>query len=93
MSGTTVADGPVVHPGWSARTLKIHFTEPVTFGFSGFLRSDGPRLRPDGPRLVSDSARFFIERSVVLTCVYAVFLSEGHIGVADGPPQGPGRSS
>jgi hypothetical protein len=27
----------------------------------------------------------------VLTCVYAVFMSEGHPGVADGPPQGPGR--
>jgi hypothetical protein len=29
----------------------------------------------------------------VLTCVYAVILSEGHPGVADGPPQGPGRSA
>jgi hypothetical protein len=27
------------------------------------------------------------------TCVYAVFLSEGHPGVADGPPEGPGRST
>jgi hypothetical protein len=35
MSGTAVADGTVVHPGRSARTLKIHFTEPVTFWFSG----------------------------------------------------------
>ena len=25
--------------------------------------------------------------------VFAVFLSEGHTGVADGPPQGPGRSA
>jgi hypothetical protein len=25
--------------------------------------------------------------------VFAVFLSEGHSGVADGPPQGPGRST
>jgi hypothetical protein len=33
MSDKAIADGPVVHPGWSARTLKIHFTEPVTFGF------------------------------------------------------------
>jgi hypothetical protein len=33
MSDKAVADGPVVHPRWSARTLKIHFTEPVTFGF------------------------------------------------------------
>jgi hypothetical protein len=31
-----VADGPVVHPGRSTRTLKIHFTEPVTFGFFWF---------------------------------------------------------
>jgi hypothetical protein len=56
-------------------------------------RLDGPRLRPDGPRLVSDGARFFIGWFVVLTCVYAVFLSEGHPGVANGPPQGPGRSA
>jgi hypothetical protein len=61
--------------------------------FLVFHRPDGPRLRLDGPRLVSDGARFFIRRSVVLTCVYAVFLSEGHPGVADGPPQGPGRSA
>jgi hypothetical protein len=55
-------------------------------------RLDGPRLRRDGPRLVSDGARFFIGRFVVLICVYAVFLSEDHPGVANGPPQGPGRS-
>jgi hypothetical protein len=36
MSDKEVADGPVVHPGRSARTLKIHFTEPVTFGFFWF---------------------------------------------------------
>jgi hypothetical protein len=33
MSDTAVTDGPSVHPGLSARTLKMHFTEPVTFGF------------------------------------------------------------
>jgi hypothetical protein len=47
----------------------------------------------DNPRLVSDGARFSIGQSVVLTCVYAVFLSEAHFRVADGPPQGPGRSA
>jgi hypothetical protein len=36
MSDKAVADGPVVHPGWFARTLKIHFTEPVTFDFFWF---------------------------------------------------------
>jgi hypothetical protein len=33
MSDKEVADGPVMHLGRAARTLKIHFTEPVTFGF------------------------------------------------------------
>jgi hypothetical protein len=28
----------------------------------------------------------------VLTCVFAVFLSEAHPGVVDGPAQGPERS-
>jgi hypothetical protein len=60
--------------------------------FSGFHRPDGPRLSPNGPHLVSDGAPFSIGQSIVLTCVYAVFLSEAHFGVADGPPQGPGRS-
>jgi hypothetical protein len=83
MSDKAVADGPVVHLGRFARTLKIHFTKPVTFGFSGFHRPDGPRLRPDGPQLVSDGGRFSIRQSVVLTCFYAVFLSEAHFGVAD----------
>jgi hypothetical protein len=36
MSDKAVADGPVVHPRRSTRTLKIHFTEPVTFGFFWF---------------------------------------------------------
>jgi hypothetical protein len=39
--------------------------------------------RPDGPRLVSDGARFSFRRSIVLTCVFAVFLSETDPGVAD----------
>jgi hypothetical protein len=84
-SDKAVADGPAVNPGWSARTLKMHFTEPVTFGFLVFQRSNGPRLRPDGRRLVSDGAHFSFGQSVVLTRVFAVFLSEAHPGVVDGP--------
>jgi hypothetical protein len=37
MSDKVVADGLTVHPGRSARTLKMHFTEPVTFGFFWFF--------------------------------------------------------
>jgi hypothetical protein len=46
MSDKAVADGPDVHPGRSARTLKIHFTEPVTFEFFwcwGPSASEGPQ--------------------------------------------------
>jgi hypothetical protein len=94
MSDKAVPDSPTVHPGWSVRTLKMHFTEPVTFEFFlVFQRPDGPRLRPDGPRLVPNDARFSFERSIILTCVFAVFLSEAHPGVVDGPPQGPRRSA
>jgi hypothetical protein len=37
MLDKAVVDGTVVHPGRSARTLKMHFTEPVTFGFFWFF--------------------------------------------------------
>jgi hypothetical protein len=36
MLDKAVAYGPVVHLGQPARTLKLHFTEPVTFGFFWF---------------------------------------------------------
>jgi hypothetical protein len=60
----------------------MHFTEPVTFGFSGFS------MRPDGPRLVSDGARFSFGQSTVQTMFFVVFLSDAHPSVADGPQQG-----
>jgi hypothetical protein len=94
MSDKVVVDGPVVHLGRSARTLKMLFTEPVPFGFFlVFQRPDGPRLMSDGPRLVLDGARFSFGRNLVLTCVFAEFLSEAHVSVVDGPPQGTGRSA
>jgi hypothetical protein len=38
MSDKVVADGPAfVQPRRSVRTLKMHFTEPVTFGFFWFF--------------------------------------------------------
>jgi hypothetical protein len=36
VSDKAVVDGLVVHPGRSARTLKLHFTKPVTFEFFWF---------------------------------------------------------
>jgi hypothetical protein len=37
MPDKVVADCPAVHPGRSVRTLKMHFTEPITFGFFSFF--------------------------------------------------------
>jgi hypothetical protein len=48
MSDKAVADGPVEHLGWSVRTLKIHFIEPVTFGFFWF--SPTGRSAPEAGR-------------------------------------------
>jgi hypothetical protein len=50
MSDKAVTNGPVVHPGRSVRTLKIHFTEPVTFGFFWF--SPTGRSAPEAGRSV-----------------------------------------
>jgi hypothetical protein len=36
MLDKAVANGPTVHPERFAWTLKMNFTEPVTFGFFGF---------------------------------------------------------
>jgi hypothetical protein len=75
--------------GHAPRTVRedaiIHLSEPVTFGFSV------PHLS-DGPRVVSDSACSSIGRSAVETHVFALVLSEGYLGVADGPLQSLGRS-
>jgi hypothetical protein len=66
MSDKAVVDDPTMHPGWSVRTLKMHFTELATFGFFlVFQWSDGPRLMSDGLCLVSDGARFSFGQSVV----------------------------
>jgi hypothetical protein len=96
---TTISSNDYINGYSEPRTVhedtknEFYRTRHLQVFFLVFQRPDGPRLRPDGPRLVSDDARFSIERSVVLTCVFAVFLSEAHSGVADGPSQGPGRSA
>jgi hypothetical protein len=40
MSDKVVTDGPAVHPGRSARMLKMHFIEPVTFEFFFYFFND-----------------------------------------------------
>jgi hypothetical protein len=63
MSNKAVADGPIVHPGRSARTLKIHFTEPVTFGFFWF--SPTGRSAPEAGRSVLGLGRYSLLHRMV----------------------------
>jgi hypothetical protein len=57
MSDKAVTDGPVVHPGRFARTLKIHFTEPVTFRFFWFFND---RIVHAGGRTVRAWSRMVV---------------------------------
>jgi hypothetical protein len=63
MSDKAVADSPVVHPGQSVRTLKIHFTEPVTFGFFWF--SPTGRCAPEAGRSALGLGRCSLLRRTV----------------------------
>jgi hypothetical protein len=86
MSDKAVADGPVVHPGRSAWTLKIHFTEPRTFAFFWFFTTGRSALGLGRCSLLHRTVR-----SVDL-CFWSVPV-RGSLGVTGGPPQGPGRSA
>jgi hypothetical protein len=82
--------------GRALRTVRedaiIHFTEPVIFGFFG--SSPTGRSAPEAGRSARGLGRCLLSigRSTVETCVFALVLFEGHLGVADGPSQRPGRS-
>jgi hypothetical protein len=76
-------DGP-----WFIRTVPDLWFLVEVKAVSQTVRRKGP----DGPRVVSDGACSSIGRSAVETHVFALVLSEVYSGIADGPPQGPGRS-
>jgi hypothetical protein len=73
MLDKAVADGLAMHLGWSARTLKMSFTEPVTFGFSGFSMAgrSAPEARRSALGLGRCSLFYWTVRSVNL-CFYSV---------------------
>jgi hypothetical protein len=82
--------------GRAPRTVRedaiIHFTEHVTFGFFGSALTG--RSAPETGRSALGLGRCLLFHRTVRsdTCVFALVLSEAHPSVADGPPQGPGRS-
>jgi hypothetical protein len=65
MSHRAVADGLAVHLGRLERTLKMNFTEPGTFGFSGFQRANGPCLGTGRSELGPGRCSSFFGQSVV----------------------------
>jgi hypothetical protein len=83
--------------GRAPRTVReaaiIHFSKPVTFGFFGF--SPTGRSMPEAGRSARGLGRslFFLRTVRSGDLYFALVLSEGYPGVADGPPQGPGRSA
>jgi hypothetical protein len=85
MSDKVVVYGSAIDPGRSARTLKMYFTEPVTFGFFWFL--NGRTVHVWSWTVLTSP---LIVYSV--NTIFAVFLSEAHPSVVDSLPQGSGRS-
>jgi hypothetical protein len=71
----------------------IYFTEPVTFGFFG--SSPTGRSAPEAGRSALGLGRCLLFHRTVHSAdlCFALVLSEAHPSVADGPPQGPGRST
>jgi hypothetical protein len=92
MSDKAVMDDPAVHPEWFVRTLKMNFTEPVTFRFLWF--SMGRRSAPDSRwfELGFGWCSLLLQTVRSVNASFALFLSEAHLGVVDGLPEGHGRS-
>jgi hypothetical protein len=84
-------------PGRALRTVRedtiIHFTEPVPFGVFGSVPTGWSA--PEAGRSALGLGRCLLFHQTVrsVDLCFALILSEGHPGVADGPPQGLGRSA
>jgi hypothetical protein len=83
--------------GRAPRTVReddiIHFAEPVTFGFFG--SSPTGRSAPEPGQSARGLGQCLLFQRTVRSrdMCFALVLSKGHLGVADGPPQRPGRSA
>jgi hypothetical protein len=76
--------------GRSARTVReaaiIHFPEPVTFGFFGFLPTGRSALEAGRSVRGLRRSALFLRTVHRQTWIFALVLSECHPRVADGPP-------
>jgi hypothetical protein len=89
MLDKAVADGPAVHPGRSARKLKMHFTEPITFGvFSGFSMVGRSALEVGRSELGLGRCSLLLRTVRSVNTNFVVFMSKAHPSVADGPCTG-----
>jgi hypothetical protein len=84
--------------GRAPRTVRedavTHFTEPVTFGFFGSATTGRSTLEVGWSTLGLRTMLAFPSEGLKCRLVFfALVLSEAHPSVADGPPQGPGRSA
>jgi hypothetical protein len=86
-----------VRSGRAPRTVRedaiIHFSEPVTFGLFGSSPTGRSMLEAGRSAQGLGRSLLFLRTVRSETCIFALVLSEGHPGVADGPPQGSGRSA
>jgi hypothetical protein len=82
-----------VHLGRSARMLKFILPNPAPSGFFG--SSPTGRSAPEVGRSALGLERCLLFHRTVhsVNLCFCLVLSEGHPGVVDGPPQGPGRSA
>jgi hypothetical protein len=93
MSDKAVTDGPTMHPGRSARTLKMYFTEPVKFKvFSSFSTSGWTAPEAERFELGLRRCSLLLRTVHCVNVSFAQFLSEAYLSVADGLPERPRRS-
>jgi hypothetical protein len=75
MSDKAVTDGSAMHPGRSARTLKMNFTEPITFGFFWFFNDRTVRARGRTVRAWSRWCSLLHRTVCSVNLHFSVFLS------------------
>jgi hypothetical protein len=91
MSDKALTDGPAMHTWQSTRALKMHFTEPITFRFFWFSMSGRSVLEAEWSELGPEWCSLLLQAVRGMNASLSQFLFETHLGIVDGPPEGPRR--